>query len=87
MYQVEIKEEVIKTLKKMDSSTAKYILSWIQKNLVDVDNPRSIGKPLVGNLKGYWRYRVGKYRIIAKIKDNVLIIEIIKIAKRDDVYE
>ena len=87
MYKVEIKANVIKTLQKMDKTSAKHIFDWIEKNLIDIKNPREIGKPLVGELKGYWRYRVGKYRIIAKIKDEILTIEIIKIASRDKVYK
>ncbi len=87
MFKVEIKADVLKELKKMDKRTSAYLFNWINHNLVNVKNPRAIGKALKGEYKGFWRYRAGKFRIIAKIKDKVLIIEIIKIASRDKVYK
>ena len=86
MFKVEIKADVLKELKKMDKQTSAYLFNWINHNLVNIKNPRIIGKALKGEYKGFWRYRAGKFRIIAKIKDKVLTIEIIKIAKRDGVY-
>ena len=50
-------------------------------------NPRSFGKPLRRELYGLWRYRVGDWRIIAKIQDNVLTILVIDIGKRDEIYK
>ena len=49
-------------------------------------DPRAIGAPLVGVLAGRWRYRVGAYRIICAIRHDVLIIEVIKIGHRREVY-
>ena len=51
----------------MDIPTTTIIYGWIEKNLVGCDNPRLYGKALIGNQKGYWRYRIGVYRIIADI--------------------
>jgi mRNA interferase RelE/StbE len=50
-------------------------------------NPRLSGKALQGDLKGLWRYRVGNYRLIAQIKDNELIILVIEIGHRKEVYK
>ena len=50
----------------------------IEKNLVNCINPRQHGKALTGDLKEIWQYRVGDYRLFAKIYDNVLLIELIK---------
>ena len=49
-------------------------------------DPFLFGKSLTGNLSGFWRYRVGKYRLICEIKKNILLIEIITIGKRESVY-
>ena len=54
-----------KTLEKLDKFTKRIIIEWIEKNLVDTENPRAHGKPLTANRTGQWRYRVGDYRIIA----------------------
>lgn len=51
-----------------------------------VDNPH-VGKPLRGELKGYWSYRVGMYRIIYIIRRQEIIVEILRIQHRKEVYE
>ena len=51
------------------------------------ENPREKGKKLKGNLKDYWRYRVGKYRIITEINDEDITIIVINIGHRSDVYK
>ena len=69
-YKVEYTEQAIKELKKIDKHTQFFILAWIEKNLVDCENPRQHGKGLTANRSGEWRYRVGDYRIIAEIEDD-----------------
>lgn len=86
MYQVEYLPSVYKTLEKMDKFTKRIILEWIEKNLVGCSNPRLHGKALSANRAGQWRYRVGDYRIIAKIEDNKLIILVIAIGHRREIY-
>ena len=86
MYQVEYLPSVFKTLEKMDKYTKRILVEWIDKNLVSTDNPRKQGKPLSANRKGQWRYRVGDYRIIVKIEDDRLVILVISIGHRREVY-
>ena len=73
---------VFKTLEKMDRFTKRIIVEWIEKNLVDCENPRVHGKPLSANRAGQWRYRIGDYRVIAKIEDDRLIILVIAIGHK-----
>ncbi|EGP4752548.1 type II toxin-antitoxin system RelE/ParE family toxin, partial [Enterococcus faecium] len=61
----------------MDKFQAKVILNWIEKNLVGTDDPRRYGKGLTANKSGYWRYRVGAYRIIADISEQEVTILIL----------
>ena len=86
-YRVEYLPQVVKTLEKMDKYTKKILVEWIEKNLVDCENPRIHGKPLAANRAGQWRYRVGDYRIIAKIEDDKLVILVIAIGHRREVYD
>ncbi|WP_461020980.1 type II toxin-antitoxin system RelE family toxin [Trueperella pyogenes] len=58
----------------------------MEKNLSGTDNPRRHGKGLTANRTGEWRYRVGSYRILAQIYDDVLLIEIFAIGRRPAVY-
>ena len=86
MYSVIYSNKAVKTLKNMDKFAATMIYGWIDKNLVGCLNPRLHGKALVYDKKGYWRYRVGAYRIIADIQDNLLVIEIINVGHRRNIY-
>lgn len=71
----------------MDKNTRKLLYAWIDKNLHGCENPRSHGKGLVANRSGQWRYRVGDYRILAEIQENKLIILVITIGHRKEIYE
>ena len=86
-YRIEYDPHVIKKLNKLDVPVRNRILTWIDKNLVDCENPRRVGKALQGDWDGHWRYRVGDYRIIAKIEDDKVIIFVVKIDKRGEVYD
>lgn len=87
MYRVEFTKNALKQLKKLDKYTASLILGWIRKNLVDCDNPRVHGKGLTADKSGLWRYRVGDYRVLAEIKDSEILILIVNIGHRRDIYE
>lgn len=86
-YKVEYLPSVFKTLEKMDRFTKRIIVEWIEKHLVDCENPRAHGKPLSANRAGQWRYRIGDYRVIAKIEDDKLIILVIAIGHRKEIYK
>jgi mRNA interferase RelE/StbE len=66
---------------------AKRLLEFMDERVVPKSNPRSIGHALTGPMKGaYWRYRVGDYRIICEIQDDVLCVLVIEIGHRKEVY-
>ena len=85
-YKVEFTQRAIKDLKKLDKHTAALILGWIRKNLENCENPRQHGKGLTANKSGVWRYRVGDYRLLAQIEDDVIRILILNIGHRKEVY-
>lgn len=86
-YHVEFTSKACKQLKKFDRFDARIIVTWIQKNLEDCEDPRAFGKGLTANRTGDWRYRVGSYRILAHIHDQVVTIEIIAIGHRKDIHD
>jgi len=86
-YQVEFSKQALKQLKKLDKGTAALIMGWIKKNLVDCENPRIHGKGLTANRSGEWRYRVGDYRIIAEIQQDRIVILVLSIGHRSEVYK
>ena len=71
----------------MDQNDAKIIMAWISKNLVDCEDPYLHGKDLQGDLKGKWRYRVGNYRLIAHIDNENVIILVLVIGHRREIYK
>ena len=87
IYKVEFTEHALKDLKKLDKQTAALILGWIRKNLDGCENPRQHGKGLTSNRSGQWRYRIGDYRILAEIQDNVVTILILNVGHRREVYD
>ncbi len=87
MYSVKYSAKAIKSLQKLDKATAAIVYGWIEKNLVGCINPRLHGKALVGDKKGYWRYRIGSYRLLAEIDDGQIRINVINIGHRRNVYD
>lgn len=75
---------VERSLAKLDQQIAKRITSKLRE-IANLDDPRSVGKPLVGNLAGLWRYRVGDYRVICYIDDSVLLILVVDVVHRSEV--
>ena len=86
MYHVVFTDRALKSLKKLDQSVSKMILAWIRKNLEGCEEPRQFGKSLVGDHSGQWRYRVGDYRLIAEIIDDEIIILVLNIGHRKNIY-
>lgn len=82
---IDFSQKAKKQFLKFDKQIQKQIKTFINKLKV-LENPRSIGKPLVGNFRGFWRYRVGDYRLICKIEDKKLIIVIVEIDHRKNIY-
>jgi len=85
-YKVIIRQKAEKQLNKLDDSMKLKIMRYIKQNLNNTDNPKKFSKTLRYNLKGFWRYRVENYRIIAKIEKDELVILIVQIDKRDKIY-
>ena len=85
-YTVELSNRAKKELKQIDRYQAKLITHWLYANIDQRANPREHGKPLTEKLKGYWRYRVGNYRIICEIKDSELVVVAVNIGHRREIY-
>ena len=86
-YRVETTTRFDKEFKKLDRYTQKMVKAWIEKNLVDCEDPRAHGKGLTANRSGQWRYRIGDYRLICLIEDDKLVILTLTIGHRSDIYK
>lgn len=86
IYQVRFSEKAFKQFSRLDKHVQKLILNWLKKNLEGSANPRFRGRALVSNHSGEWRYRVGDYRLIADIQDDIVTILIIAVGHRKEIY-
>ena len=80
-------ESSSKQLKKLDKQTALRVLDYMDERVAVLDDPRSLGKNLKGPKIGeYWRYRVGDIRVICNIVDGQMMVLVIQIGNRREVY-
>lgn len=86
MYTIVTTPKFDKAMKKFDRSVQVFIGAWIEKHLDGCENPRLFGKGLTANRSGYWRYRVGNYRILASIEDQELVLVLVEVGHRKKVY-
>lgn len=84
-WRVEIDKDVQRSMRKLDKQVAKSDHGEAEE-VSQLEDPRSTGKALVGNMAGLWRYRVGDYRIICDIEDEVLVVLVVDVAHRREVY-
>ncbi len=82
---IRFSKQADKSLRKIDKSIASRILDELQ-DISSLEDPRVRGKNLTGNLSGLWRYRVGNYRIVCDIEDDLMIVLVIDIKHRSEVY-
>lgn len=86
-WKIEFDEKAKNELLKIDHQYRKRILKFIDERLLMSDNPKKIGEPLKGNLSGFWRYRVGSYRLICNFDEIELTVLVIHIGHRSSVYK
>lgn len=80
-------ESSSKQLKKLDKQIALRVLDYMDERVAVLDDPRSLGKNLKGPKIGeYWRYRVGDIRVICNILDGQMMVLVIEIGNRREVY-
>lgn len=82
---IEISESALKDIKRLDKQIARKILSYL-KEIEKLEDPTSKGKALSANLSGLWRYRIGDYRIICSIENDRLVVLVLRIGHRREIY-
>ncbi len=83
-WKIKWEDFAVKQLRKLDKQAEKRIISYLKK--IVLGNPRKQGKPLTGDKSRFWRYRMGEYRIICRILDDELIVLIIAVGHRKEIY-
>ena len=86
LWQIKFEEGARRSLEKLDKPIRQQIENYLDR-LLTLENPRLRGKGLTASRSGQWRYRVGDYRIICEIKDNILVVLVLEIGHRSKIYE
>lgn len=84
-WKVELTDTAAKQLARLDKTQAQRITKYLRRVMM-LEDPRDAGKALTGNLRTYWRYRVGDYRVVCEIRDNEMGIVAVMIGHRGDIY-
>ena len=85
-YKILFTDKAKKQLKKLDKHISALIIGWLEKKIENTENPRVHGKGLVENKSGQWRYRIGDYRVICEIQDENVIVLVLEIGHRKEIY-
>jgi len=85
-WKVRFEKRALKEFSKLSKQDQARIAAFIQQRLLAHNNPRELGEPLVGNMTGYWRYRVGAFRLVAMIEDLEITITLVRIGNRREIY-
>jgi mRNA interferase RelE/StbE len=79
-------ERALKELKKLGHPARRDIIAYLDQRVAGSGDPRRFGKGLKAGLAGLWRYRVGDYRVLCQIKDRELLVLVVAVGHRKDVY-
>jgi mRNA interferase RelE/StbE len=86
-WKVELSLQADREVERLDPNQARRILKFLFERVARLDNPRSIGEALQGPRFGeFWKYRVGDYRLVCKIEDERLLVLVLRIGHRREIY-
>lgn len=86
-WRVELAQSAARELDKLNPLHRNRILKFLQQRIAKLTNPRAIGQALHGSRLGeFWKYRVGNYRLIAKIDDDRSVVLILRVGHRKEIY-
>lgn len=85
-WKINYTDQARQQLRKLDRQSARRILDYMDRRIAVLDDPRSAGKALAGNLGAFWRYRVGDFRVICDIRDGAMCVLVVRVGNRREVY-
>jgi mRNA interferase RelE/StbE len=86
-WQIEFDPDALKELRKLDKPIQIRLVGFLRTRVSSLTNPRDIGEALSGQRLGsYWKYRVGDWRIICDIQDQKILVRVLRIGNRREVY-
>jgi mRNA interferase RelE/StbE len=85
-WRVEFDGAAVRDMRKLGPDAERRVLRYLRERVAGSDDPRRFGRALTGDRKGLWRYRVGDYRIVAAIEDDRLVVLVVTVGHRREVY-
>lgn len=86
-WKVDLSPTALKQLGKLDKSVARRVLNFLRQRVEKLDDPRHIGQRLKGTMGEFWKYRVGDYRLICSLEHERLVVMVLRIGHRREVYK
>ena len=86
VWRVEFDAAAARDVRKLGHEARRAVLKYLRERIATTENPRRFGHALTGDLKGLWRYRVGDYRIVADIRDHEILVMVVTVGHRRNVY-
>lgn len=83
---IEFLPDAAREIKQLDRVVAARIVKTLETRIATLADPRDLGSQLKGEHAGYWRWRIGDYRVIARIEDARIAIIVVRVAHRREVY-
>jgi mRNA interferase RelE/StbE len=86
-WKVEVTPAAAKQIRGLGHVNSARVLAYLRERLAKLDEPRQAGKHLTGSTLGeFWRYRVGDLRVLCHLQDEVLVILVVEVGHRREVY-
>lgn len=85
-WSVVIDPAALKDMDKLGRVNSARVLRFLNDRVSKLENPRQLGGPLKGVLSGVWRYRLGDLRILCRIDDGQLVVLVISVGNRREIY-
>ena len=86
-FEIEFDPEAVKDLRKLDRPVQQRLLGFLKQFVATLNNPRDLGEALAGaRLGNYWKYRVGDWRIVCDVQDRRIVVRVLRICNRREIY-
>ena len=86
-FRVEFDPAALKDLRKLDRAVQQRLVGFLRTRVATLEDPHSLGEALAGaRLGSYWKYRVGDWRIICDIQDERIVVRVLRIGNRREIY-
>ena len=84
---IELSKQAERELARLDRPAGQRVVAYLRQLVSETEHPNQRGKGLIGPLRGLWRYRVGDYRLICQLLNDRLVVLVLRIGHRSEIYD